>query len=152
MVWLSDRANNGEKFSKTEKELENRICWQGSREFSNSASSDGKGETGDLGLNKRSTGIVAMPWKQTRQPSLLFFLKYLWMCIKIWLLKCIKYKKKDLRYLQRQEPSFTSIPRCKPQTIYSHNLLLFTQRLNTLKETKQGLILVIVPLCTNYFY
>lgn len=44
------------------------------------------------------------------------------------------------------------VPRCRSPVIYSHNLLLFMQFSHTLKETKQGLILVIVPLCTNYFY
>lgn len=62
------------------------------------------------------------------------------------------YKEKDLRCLERQEASFSLVPRCRSQVIYSYNVPLFMPYSNTLRETKQGLILVIVPSCTNYFY
>lgn len=61
-VWISDWANNGEKSSKTERELGNNICWQGGCEFTYSAHSDGKSHTEGLdlvlalGLDKRFTG------------------------------------------------------------------------------------------------
>lgn len=60
-VGLDLCTNNGEKFSKTERELGNNICWQGSCELTYSAHSDGKGQTEgldlvlDLGLDKRFT-------------------------------------------------------------------------------------------------